>query len=125
MKTIIKTDNAPGAIGPYSQAVKAHGVLYCSGQIALDPKSGELIGETTVEQCQQVLNNLGAVVKAAGMDYTNIVKATIHLTDMNDFVAVNEAYGKFFESDPPARSAIGVASLPKGAKIMIDAIAAE
>jgi 2-iminobutanoate/2-iminopropanoate deaminase len=124
MKKIIATENAPGAIGPYSQGIEAHGVLYCSGQIALDPKSGELVGETTVEQCEQILKNLGAVVKAAGMDYTNIVKASIHLTDMNDFAAVNEAYGKYFESEPPARSAIGVASLPRGAKIMIDAIAA-
>ncbi len=125
MKKIISTENAPSAIGPYSQAVKAHGVLYCSGQIALDPKSGELVGETVAQQCEQVLKNLGAVVRAAGMDYANIVKTTVYLTDIGEFASVNETYGKFFEAEAPARAAVGVKSLPKGARIMIDAIAAE
>ncbi len=125
MKQIFATSNAPKAIGPYSQAVKAvnANLTFCSGQIALDPQSGEIVGDSAADQCRQVLGNLSAVLKAAGSDLDSVVKATIYLTDIADFAAVNEVYAEFFETDPPARAAVAVKDLPRGAKIMIDAIA--
>lgn len=125
MKQIIATTSVPAAIGPYSQAVKTvdANLIFCSGQIAFDPQSGELVGSSAAEQCRQVLGNLSAVLKAAGSDLDSVVKATIYLTDINDFAAINEVYAEFFETDPPARAAVAVSKLPKGAKIMIDAIA--
>ncbi len=115
---------APAAIGPYSHAVSAAGLLFCSGQIPLDPETGEIIGETPAEQASQCLRNLAAVCAAAGASLADAVRMTVYLTDMGAFAAVNAAYGEFFQADPPARVAIGVAALPKGAQVEIDAIVA-
>ena len=116
---------APEAVGPYSHAVRAGGLLFCSGQIPLDPESGELVGDTPAEQARRCLENLSVVAAAAGASLSDdAVKLTIYLTDMGAFADVNEAYGSFFESDPPARVAFGVAALPKGAQVEIDAILA-
>jgi 2-iminobutanoate/2-iminopropanoate deaminase len=122
----ISTSDAPAAIGPYSQAVAVTGgrTLYCSGQIALDPKSGQIVGPQDVAaQTRQVLDNLAAVLKAGGMSYDHIVKAGIFLADMNDFAVVGELYAERFGSDPPARATVQVAGLPKGVLVEIDAIA--
>ena len=115
---------APAAIGPYSHAVSAAGLLFCSGQVSLDPDSGELVGTTPAEQADRCLRNLQAVCAAAGASLADAVRMTVYLTDMAAFAEVNEAYGAFFEADPPARVAIGVASLPKGAQVEIDAVVA-
>ena len=115
---------APAAIGPYSHAVSAAGLLFCSGQIPLDPDTGELVGETPAEQVGQCLRNLSAVCGAAGASLADAVRITVYLTDMGAFAAVNEVYAEFFEADPPARVAIGVAALPKGAQVEVDAIVA-
>ena len=125
MKEIIRTDKAPAAIGPYSQAVKVPcgTMLFCSGQIPLDPKTMEVVGTDTREQTKQVMDNLGAVLKEAGVDFSNVVKTTIFLADMNDFVAVNEVYAAYFDDKPPARAAVQVARLPKDVRVQIDAIA--
>jgi 2-iminobutanoate/2-iminopropanoate deaminase len=125
MKQIIQTDTAPVAVGPYSQAVKVTcgTMIFCSGQIALDPKSGQLAGDNVAGQAEQVLKNIQAVLKAAGAEMKNVVKTTIYLTDMNDFAAVNETYGRFFTSEMPARAAVQVGRLPKEARIMIEAVA--
>jgi 2-iminobutanoate/2-iminopropanoate deaminase len=120
---MIRTDKAPAPIGPYSQAILAGGELFCSGQIAIDPESGELTGSDAAAQADQVLRNLGAVLEAAQMDYGNVVKTTIYLIDMNDFAAVNTVYAKYFDASKPARSTVAVAALPKGARVEIDAIA--
>jgi len=123
MKKIISSNKAPSAIGPYSQAVKANGFVFCSGQIAFDPATMNLKGSTAAEQCRQVMDNLGQVLKAAGSDFSKAVKMTIYLKDMNDFGAVNEVYGSYFGSEPPARVCIEVARMPKDALVEIDAIA--
>ena len=115
---------APEAVGPYSHAVRAGGLLFCSGQIPLDPASGELVGDSPAEQTRRCLENLSVVAAAGGASLSDAVKLTIYLTDMGAFAAVNEAYGSFFETDPPARVAFGVAALPKGAQVEIDAILA-
>ncbi|HET9126340.1 MAG TPA: RidA family protein [Solirubrobacteraceae bacterium] len=115
---------APEAIGPYVHAIRAGDLLFCSGQIPLDPRTGELVGETAAEQAGRCLENLAAVCDAAGTSLGSAVKVTIYLTDMGDFQAVNEVYGSFFEASPPARVAIGVAALPKGARVEMDAIVA-
>ena len=120
---MIRTDKAPAPIGPYSQAILAGNELFCSGQIAIDPASGELRGSDAAAQTEQVLRNLGAVLEAAQMNYSNVVKTTIFLVDMNDFSAVNEVYAKYFDVAKPARSTVAVAALPKGARVEIDAIA--
>src|SRR3954462_14780131 len=106
---------APAAIGPYSHAVRAGGLLFCSGQIPLDPDSGELVGDTPGEQARRCLENLEAVCSAAGASLADAVRVTVYLTDMAAFAEVNDVYGGFFSSDPPARGAIGVAGLPQGA----------
>lgn len=125
MKEIIKTDKAPAAIGPYSQAVKIEcgTVVYCSGQIALDPETKKIVGQTAGEQCQRVMDNLGQVLAAAGADYSKIVKTTIYLASMDDFSAVNEMYATYFDSAPPARATVEVSRLPMDVKVEIDAIA--
>ncbi len=125
MKEIIRTDKAPAAIGPYSQAVKVPcgTMLFCSGQIPLDPKTMEVVGSTAREQTKQVMDNLGAVLKEAGVDFSNVVKTTIFLADMSDFVAINEVYAAYFDDKPPARAAVQVARLPKDVRVQIDAIA--
>lgn len=123
MNQAVRSENAPAPIGPYSQAVAAGSELFCSGQIALDPASGELVGTDAAAQAQQALRNLGAVLQAGGMSYDDVVKTTIFLVDMNDFSAVNEVYAACFDTAKPARSTVAVAALPKGARVEIEAIA--
>jgi len=123
MKRIVKTNKAPQAIGPYSQGVIAGNFLFISGQIAIDPDKNEMISGTIEEQAEQVLNNIGAILNEAGLTYDNVVKTTVYLTDLNDFGKMNEVYSRFFKNNPPARAAIQVSKLPKGAKIEIEAIA--
>jgi 2-iminobutanoate/2-iminopropanoate deaminase len=115
---------APAAVGPYSHAVRAGHLLFCSGQIPLDPESGKLVGETPAAQATQCLENLAAVCGAAGAALSDAVRCTVYMTDMSAFAEVNEAYAAFFASDPPARVAVGVAALPKAAQVEIDAIVA-
>lgn len=122
-KEIIATDKAPGAIGPYSQAVRAGGFLFCSGQIPLDPTSGELVGGTISEQTERVMENISAVLASAGLTFADVVKSTIYLADLGDFAAVNAVYGKRFSAEPPARSTVEVKGLPKGARVEIEVIA--
>ena len=124
MKEIISTSKAPAAIGPYSQAVKAGGMLYISGQLPLDPSTGEFAASDIAGQTRQSLENLGAVLAAAGMGYGDVVKTTIFLADIGDFGAVNEVYATFFPADPPARSCVAVKTLPKSALVEIEVIAA-
>lgn len=119
---VISTPNAPRAIGPYSQAIRAGDYLFCSGQIALSPDNGELVGNDVGEQTKQVMENLRGVIEAAGGDFSKVVKTTIYLTDMNAFPQVNEVYGASFAKNPPARATVGVASLPKGALVEIEAV---
>ncbi|MEW6016078.1 MAG: RidA family protein [Candidatus Zixiibacteriota bacterium] len=125
MKEVIKTSGAPAAIGPYSQAIKIPcGIMiFCSGQIPLDPKEGKIIGITAAEQAEQVLKNIQAILLAAGAEMKHVVKTTIYLTSMNDFAAVNEVYGKYFTFDMPARATVEVPRLPKDVKVEIEAIA--
>ncbi|MEX2552000.1 MAG: Rid family detoxifying hydrolase [Actinomycetota bacterium] len=121
-KELISTDEAPRAIGPYSQAVRSAGLLYCSGQIGLDPLTGELSGGL-VDQVRRALQNLVAVLAAAGADPKDVVKTTVYLAEMDDFAAMNELYGEVFSEEPPARATVAVKTLPKGALFEIDAIA--
>ncbi len=124
MRRTIATDRAPGAIGPYSQGVTAAGtLLFTAGQIAIDPGSGELVDGDIRVQTRQVLRNLSAVVEAAGGSLAGVVKTTVFLKDMNDFAAMNEVYAEFFGEDPPARSAVEVARLPKDVLIEVECIA--
>ena len=120
----VTAPDAPEAIGPYVHAVRAGDLLFCSGQIPLDPVSGEIVGSTAAEQAHQCLENLAAVCAAAGTNLGRAVKVSIYLTDLGDFAAVNEVYGRFFSDDPPARVAIGVVALPRGAQAEMDAIVA-
>ncbi|NQU99592.1 MAG: RidA family protein [Parcubacteria group bacterium] len=122
MKKIYKTDKAPEAIGPYSQMVQVGNTYYLSGQIPLKP-DGILVEGSIEEQVGQVMENIKAVLESAGLGMEDIVKATIYLTDLNNFEKVNEVYGSYFEKDPPARSTVRVAGLPKGAKVEIEAVA--
>jgi 2-iminobutanoate/2-iminopropanoate deaminase len=117
-------EGAPAAIGPYVHAVSAGGLLFCSGQIPLDPESGEIVGETPAEQAEQALKNLQAVVEGAGASLADAVRCTVYLTDMGAFADVNEVYGRFFPDSPPARLALGVAALPKGALVEVEAVVA-
>jgi 2-iminobutanoate/2-iminopropanoate deaminase len=123
-REIVQAPGAPAAIGPYSHAVLAAGLLFCSGQIPLDPATGELVGETPAEQARRCLENLSTVCDAAGTTLRDAVRITIYMTDLAAFGEVNEVYATFFESDPPARVTIGVAQLPKGAQVEIDAVVA-
>ncbi len=123
MKEIISTEAAPGAIGPYSQAIKAGGTIFCSGQIPIDPKTGEFVLGGVAEQTEQVLKNLAAVLNAAGSDLNGVVKTTVFLADMGDFTAMNEVYGKYFVDNKPARATVQAARLPRDAKVEIDCIA--
>ncbi len=118
----ISTDKAPKAIGPYSQAILCGGMLYTSGQIALSPESGELVGENIAEQTEQIMKNLSAVLEAAGTSFQNVVKTTCFLTDIADFAVFNEVYGRYITS-APARSCVAVKSLPKGALAEVEVIA--
>ncbi len=125
MKTVIATTAAPGAIGPYSQAIEANGLVFVSGQIPLDPATGAFIPGGVEAQAEQSLKNLKAVLEAAGCSLADVVKTTVFLTNMGDFAAVNEVYARFFTAECPARSAVQVGALPKGALVEIEAIAAK
>ncbi len=122
-KIVIATEDAPAAIGPYSQAILVGSTLYCSGQIAIDPATGELAKGDIEAEARQVLQNLGAVLKAADMDYDNVVKASVFLKDLNNYSAVNGVYAEFFSERPPAREAVEVARLPKDVNVEISMIA--
>lgn len=119
----ISTPDAPPAIGPYSQAIRAGNLLFVSGQIPLEPQTGDMVGATAAEQVRQVLNNLQAILQAAGTSLQNVVKTTIFLTDLGQFAAVNAVYAEFFPQNPPARSTVQVSALPRGAQVEIEAIA--
>jgi len=124
MKEIISTAQAPAAVGPYSQAVWNGSLLFCAGQIPLDPKTGELVGTGVTEQATQVCENIGAVLAAKGFTFENVVKTTVFLMDMSEFGEMNAVYAKYFTEPFPARSTIQVAGLPKGARVEIEVIAA-
>jgi len=123
VKETISTEKAPGAIGPYSQAVKAGNMVFCSGQIPIDPTTGEFVSNNVAEQTHQVLTNLSAVLEAAGTNLNNVVKTTVFLADMNDFTAMNEIYAEFFSDNEPARATVQAARLPRDARVEIDCIA--
>ena len=123
MTEIISTENAPGAIGPYSQAVKTSNLVFCSGQIPIDTRTGEFVSQDVAEQTEQVLKNLSAVLEAAGSSLNNVVKTTVFLADMNDFAAMNEVYAKFFSDNKPARATVQAGRLPRDARVEIDCIA--
>jgi 2-iminobutanoate/2-iminopropanoate deaminase len=120
----ISAPNAPDAVGPYAHAVRAGSLLFCSGQIPLDPKNGELVAGTVADQAGRCLENLAAVCDAAGATLGDAIRLTVYTTEMASFAAINEVYESFFESDPPARVAVGVAALPRGAMVEIDAVVA-
>jgi len=122
-RTAISTTQAPAAIGPYSQAIRADGYLFCSGQLGLDPATGDFVAGDVGAQAEQALRNLGAVLEAAGLTFGDVVKTTIFLADMADFAAVNDVYGRFVTDPPPARSTVAVAALPKGGRVEIEATA--
>jgi 2-iminobutanoate/2-iminopropanoate deaminase len=124
MKKIISTNEAPGAIGPYSQAVRSGRFLFCSGQIPLDPKSGQIVPGDIAAQTRRVLDNIAAVLSAEALTFDNVVKTTIFLTSLSDFQLVNEVYASYFKQDPPARSTVQVSALPKNANVEIEVIAA-
>ena len=123
VKQIIQTDRAPQAIGPYSQAVKARGLVYASGQIPIDPATGQFVAGGITEQTEQVLKNLAAVLEASGSGLDKVVKTTVFLADMEEFAAMNEVYAQFFSSEPPARATVQAAVLPRNAKVEIEVIA--
>jgi len=122
-RSVVSTTKAPRAIGAYSQAIRSDGLIFCSGQVALDSATGELVGESVADQTRRCMENLSAVLEAAGAGLESVVKVNAYLTDMNDFAEFNEVYGEFFSDEPPARAAIGVAGLPKGARVEIECIA--
>ena len=117
------TKDAPAPIGPYSQAIEAGGFVFCSGQIPLDPVSGEILRGPIADQTHLVMKNVGAVLRAAGLSFQNVIKTTIYLTEMADFAAVNEVYGEYFTEIPPARSTVAVKELPKGVQVEIEVLA--
>ena len=119
----IRTDNAPAAIGPYSQGMVVNNMLFASGQIPLDPKTGEMVGTTIQEQAERVMENVKGLLAAAGTDFDHVVKTTCFLADINDFAAFNEVYARYFNASLPARSAVGVAGLPTGALVEVEVIA--
>ncbi len=123
MKKVIETKQAPAPVGPYSQAVEANGFLFCSGQIAIDPKSNQVLQGGIPEQTELVMKNISAVLSEAGLDFSNVIKTTIFLTNMSDFPVVNEIYAKAFKAAPPARSTVAVSGLPKGVQVEIEVIA--
>ena len=123
MKKVISTKNAPTAIGPYSQAILSNKTLYCSGQIAINPATGNLVMENITAETTQVMQNISAVLTAADMDFSNVVKCSIFMKDMNDYAAINEVYAKSFGENPPAREAVQVSVLPKNVNVEISVIA--
>ncbi len=122
MKNVIATSNAPAAIGPYSQAIETDGYVFTSGQIPINPATGEVEGKTIEEQTEQVMKNIGALLEASGLTFANVVKTTCFLADLNDFAAFNAVYAKYFPNEAPARSCFAVAGLPKGAKLEVETI---
>ncbi len=122
-KRRIATSGAPAALGPYSQAIDTGGQVYCSGQVGLDPETGELVAGGVKAEAQRALRNLGAVLDAAGVSYADVVKTTVFLIDIGDFATFNAVYAEFFPDPPPARSTFAVAALPKGARVEVEAIA--
>lgn len=123
LRTVVKTPLAPAAIGPYSQGIMVNDTLYCSGQIAIDPKTGSMITASVEAETERVLENLGAVLHAVGMDYANVVRCTVYLTDINTYAQVNEIYARYFNEEPPSREAVQVAALPRGARVEVSCIA--
>ena len=123
MKEIVSTERAPRAIGPYSQAVRSGNFLFASGQIPIDPATGEFVAGGITEQTEQVMRNVSAILEAAGAGLQQVVKTTVFLADMDDFTAMNEVYGRFFGEDPPARATVQAARLPRDARVEIEAIA--
>jgi 2-iminobutanoate/2-iminopropanoate deaminase len=123
MKKIISTNEAPAAIGPYSQAVRAGSLVFCAGQVPLDPKTGQIVSEDIVEQTKRVLDSVTAILKAEQLTMANVVKTTVFLADFGDFPKMNEVYATYFPENPPARSTVGVSTLPKNARVEIEAIA--
>lgn len=125
MKKVISTSNAPAAIGLYSQAIETDGYVFTSGQIPINPATGEVEGKTIEEQTEQVMHNIGALLEASGLTFANVVKTTCFLADLNDFAAFNAVYAKYFPNEAPARSCFAVAGLPKGAKLEVETICAK
>jgi 2-iminobutanoate/2-iminopropanoate deaminase len=123
VRQIVRTERAPQAIGPYSQAVRAAGFVFASGQIPIDPATGQFVPGGVAEQTEQVLRNLSAVLEAAGTNLESVIKTTVFLADMNDFAAMNEVYGRYFKEDAPARATVEAARLPRDARVEIEAIA--
>src|SRR5450432_721155 len=123
MKEIVSTRDAPAAVGPYSQAIRSGSMLFCAGQIPLDPQTGQIVSDDISAQTKRVLENIAAVLKAEHLNFNHVVKTTIFLTSMGDFQAVNGIYATYFRDNPPARSTVGVSALPKGAKVEIEVIA--
>lgn len=123
MKQVIATDRGPKAIGPYSQAIKANGFVFVSGQIPLDPQTQQLVTGDIARQTERVMENLKGIVEAAGSSLERVVKTTVYLKDLGDFAAMNEVYGRYFTSNPPARATVEAARLPKGARVEIELIA--
>ena len=124
MKKIVSTSDAPAAIGPYSQAIRTGSLLFCAGQIPLDPKSGQMVSGGVAEQTKRVLENISGLLRAENLNFSHVVKTTIFLTSMDDFQTVNEIYATYFRDNPPARSTVAVSALPKGAMVEIEVIAA-
>jgi len=123
VRTPVKTELAPGAIGPYSQAIKAGGFVFVSGQIPIDPSTGQFVAGGVAEQTEQVLKNLSAVLEASGTSLARVVKTTVFLADMSDFPTMNEVYGRFFTNEPPARATVAAAGLPRDARVEIELVA--
>ena len=123
MKKIISTTEAPAAIGPYSQAVRVGSMIFCAGQVPLDPKTGQIVSEDIAEQTRRVLDNVAAILKAEQLTLAHVVKTTVFLADFSDFQKMNEVYATYFKDQPPARSTVGVLTLPKNARVEIEAIA--
>lgn len=123
MRKIITSSDAPAAIGPYSQAIRCGDLVFCSGQIPLDPKTGEIVSEEIAAQTRRVLDNISGLLKSEGLSFGNVVKTTIFLTNLGNFQTVNEIYGSYFKTEPPARSTVQVSALPRGAKIEIEVVA--
>ncbi|NLX72825.1 MAG: RidA family protein [Bacteroidales bacterium] len=123
MKRVIDTKNAPAAIGPYSQAIEINGTLYISGQIPVNPSSGKVVEGGIVEQTKQVMKNIGAILEAAGYNYSDVVKSTCLLASLDDFKAMNEVYGSYYKENPPARAAFAVKALPMGVLVEIETLA--
>ena len=122
-KMVVQTSQAPEAVGAYSQAISSNGLVFCSGQVAIDPETGELVQGSVADQTRRALENLSMVLEAAGSALPHVLKVTAYLADMNDFPEFNEAYARFFSNDPPARATVGVSGLPKGALVEIECVA--